>query len=933
LHYSQFMANGQTPQWDAKRFRERLLGFCQTMAWGEASDSARELYFWADPAVVESAIQDVFDELTQARDIRVAVDGDEGVDHRFWHRWYTGPIPGRNRRWTVLRDNLVRKGWSEESLENLDEYSTKIVSRLPPPASLSGTCGRGNVMGYVQSGKTTSFMAVIAKAIDAGYDGVIVLSGMTNNLRDQTFSAIDNALEVSTRPDLWVSITEITPTSDRIVKQAPWVLAGQREFIGVFKKNVNRLRALKKWLETAAAGRDGAGAIDFTRKSILIIDDEADQAGINTVRTASEFDLERIPTCDQPDAIARTAINQAIVDLFAILPKEAYVGYSATPFANLLSDPNDFSGIYPRDFVLALPKGEGYFGPSELFGRDPLDENDFGADGLDIIRGIPDADRDDVKIIGAGGLDLPKSFRDSVYWFLIATATRRKREGSSDFWSSMLVNLSAMTKNHFGARDVISGFIDDLRENRGSMFWGEIEQLAKVELAKSKVWDVARSYEFVETPELIESVSSVLDDLRIIVDNFKSEDRLNYEDQDPFPVIVVGGNTLSRGLVLQGLISTYFLRTSTGYDVLLQMGRWFGYRRGYEDLQRIWMRKEMEQTFRFLALVEEEIRQQIEMLANESTPLETGILIRTHPKLRVSGRINNHRVAEIGYSGSRVDTTLFPRTDAQWLDGNISAVTRFLEKASESAEIKLANQTPVLRGVSKSEILELLQGYKFADDARIADGKSIAAYIENVSEKLGELEDWDVFVFNYRRAHRNEQKLRFTENISASKITRAMLQPAEETAIADIKTLSSQADWQYGIDPTLLSEYLAEHPSEARTQTFWHDARRKDPALTDRGMLGIFVVDKDSVNENPKQDRFALESVQDFVGLTFFFPKSRDPRNGVVRVGPPEFVRILEEEEEFEISDEDARDFGELDNQEPDELKGDYFGTGEGDAR
>ena len=901
------------------------------MPWGDACDNAREVYFWADPESVEAAIAEVKRELTEARDLRVAVDRDEGVDERTWHRWYSGPITGRNRRWTILRDNLVRKGWSEESLQDLDDYSTKIVSRLPPPASLGDTCGRGNVMGYVQSGKTTSFMAVIAKAIDAGYDGVIVLSGMTNNLRDQTFSAIDSALEVSTRPDLWVSITESSPTSDRIVRQVPWVLAGQREFIGVFKKNINRLRALKKWLETAAEGRGGAGAIDFTRKSILIIDDEADQAGINTVTAASQFDLEKTPACDQPDAISRTAINQAIVDLFTVLPKEAYVGYSATPFANLLSDPNDYSGIYPRDFVLALPKGEGYFGPSELFGRDPLDENDTGSDGLGIIRSIPDADRDEVKGLGGPVPELPQSFRNAVYWFLIATATRRKREGGAGFWSSMLVNLSAMTKNHFSAKDVISAFLDELKTNKGSRFWDEIEALSKAEIEKSKSWEVSQSYEYLGEDEVLNEVGQVLEDVKIIVDNFKSDDRLNYDDQEPFPVIVVGGNTLSRGLVLQGLISTYFLRTSTGYDVLLQMGRWFGYRRGYEDLQRIWMRREMEQTFRFLALVEEEIRQQIEMLANESTPLETGILIRTHPKLRVTGRVNNARVAEIGYSGSRVDTTLFPRTDADWLDGNISAVKEFLLKASESATVDFDKRTPVLRDVPKDFVLELLEGYRFADDARIADGTSIASYIRGVSEKLGELNEWDVFVFNYRSARPNEQRIDFTNGLSASKINRSMLQPASETALADIKTLSSQADWQIGIDKDVLSGYLDEHSAEARTQTFWHDARRKDPRLADRGMLGIFVVDKNSVDDSPNQGRFALEAVQDFVGLTFFFPKSKDPRNGVVMVGPPPYIRKLEEDP-VELSEEDARDFDALDEQEPDELRGDYFGTGEGDS-
>src|SRR5207244_2904076 len=230
---------------------------------------------------------------------------------------------------------------------DLDAASTKIVSLLSPPGAGSIRT-RGLVVGHVQSGKTANFTSVISKAADTGYRFFLVLSGLSNALRNQTQKRLEQDL-VALQPEDWITITEATRDFRQTINVNAFLSERQAsKVLGVVKKNAGRLRRLRDWLR---------GARDEVLRAcpILVVDDEADQASPNS----------------HPDPVQRTAINRLIVELLLSLPKAAYVGYTATPFANLFIDPALEEDLYRRHFIVDLSRAEDYFSPERIVGPGP----------------------------------------------------------------------------------------------------------------------------------------------------------------------------------------------------------------------------------------------------------------------------------------------------------------------------------------------------------------------------------------------------------------------------------------------------------------------------------------------------------------------------------------------------------------------------------
>lgn len=291
--------------------------------------------------------------------------------------WYAGPRAA-DPNWSSFLEILRADGWDRDAIDDLDESSTKVVAHLPNPHGVDDFESRGLVLGYVQSGKTTNFTAVIAKAADAGYRIFIVLSGIHKALRQQTENRLTEQLS-SPRSDLWYTLTTDHGFQDNASVDA-LAQAGVQRSLGVVLKNPYWLRRLKRWFE-------GARPEHIARCPVLIIDDEADQASISTARA------DRQPT----------TINRLIRQTLATLPKSAYVGYTATPFANVLIDPNEPQDLYPRDFIVDLPRADSYIGPEAIFGREPLefDAEELTDDGHDFIRTIPADEIDDLRPKGS----------------------------------------------------------------------------------------------------------------------------------------------------------------------------------------------------------------------------------------------------------------------------------------------------------------------------------------------------------------------------------------------------------------------------------------------------------------------------------------------------------------------------------------------------
>ena len=774
--------------------------------------------------------------------------------------WYAGPQPG-DIYWPAFRSRL---GFDQVALASVDNRSNRIVSLLSRPGAQEIRT-RGLVLGHVQSGKTTSFMSVIAKAADAGYRMFIVLSGITDSLRSQTQARLDQVLvgAESDERTRWRWLTEPDQDFAYSAFYAPNMLRddGSR-IVAVVKKNPYRLRRLATFLE-------GAGEPILRTCPILLIDDEADQATINVAQQAR---VSRI------NALIRRILSQ---------PKAGYVAYTATPFANLLINPSNYEDLYPRHFIVDLQPPADYFGAEKIFGRAPLDAtDDFADDGLDIVRPVSDTDVAAVRpasrtAVATWNPSVPDSLAEALRWFVLATAARRARDGKASH-STMLVHTSMLTAAHSALQQCIRPFFDNLAralEANDNTVLTILEQQWTDETARIPA--VLFRLPNVPWSEVRPRLSEVLSDLRVLVDNYQSADRLNYPEDAPQTIVAIGGNTLSRGLTLEGLVCSYFVRSATAYDTLLQMGRWFGYRPAYGDLVRIWMTGDLEGWFFDLATVEAEIRQQIARYeAEDLTPEQLPVKIRTHPAMVVTAvaKMRDHVVTDISYGDQREQTILFNHTDADWLQNNIYA-TAELFHAAEAAGA-LAQPGPlggiVFRNVPVDVITAFLRTYRFHERAERLKPDLLTGYID-LQNRHNSLLTWNVAVISDSSAGSGKRAISGHE---LNLITRTRLAMPDPT-YANIKALVSRIDRAADVDlPRDEIRRLAADDTDEAYATLRHD-------YFDRvGLLCIYPIARDSRPRPSRADRspgykprLPLDAVDDVIGVGLFFPgdKSNTP--------------------------------------------------------
>lgn len=636
--------------------------------------------------------------------------------------WYAGPIE-TDRHWPALKQVFVDGGWDQERIDSVDASSSKVVAHTPEPHT-AHFASRGLVVGYVQSGKTTNFTAVAAKLADVKYKFIIVLSGIHNGLRRQTQERLEQQLTQGNKSTEWSKLTDLdrdfhTPS------QSHMSLFGSpnQVVLAVVKKNADVLRRLVKWLDTQQ------GRQSLRNAPVLIIDDEADQA-----------------------SVATSSINPLITKMLGLMPRHTYIGYTATPFANVFIDPSDEQDLYPRDFILNLPRPEGYFGPEQVFGKDSFADDDQTTDGHDMVRRIPDGD---VTFLRPGYRDAAEDFvpkitdevREALRWFWMATAARRAR-GQRDKHSTMLIHTSVKTAVHASFEDPLKDEIRKHRkmiQSRNSNLLRELQKQWEAETSRVDAGEWGRSQNSFH--EILAELEGVLEDCEVFIDNSQSESRIDYSG-DPVVAVAVGGNTLSRGLTLEGLVVSLFVRGARQYDTLLQMGRWFGYRTGYEDLPRIWTTEELELAFRHLSQVEMEMRQDIERYQHENkTPMEAAVRIRTHPLLQITQKMGAAAPAEISYAGSRLQTRYYDRLDSDTLRTNLQAASRLVSAAANrSMDRRIGSSEHVVyEGVDAKDIKQFVSEYRFHDKHPELDPKMLTSYIDKQIVD-GSLELWNVVV-------------------------------------------------------------------------------------------------------------------------------------------------------------------------------------------
>lgn len=711
---------------------------------------------------------------------RINVLSGEGGGRR---AWFDTHDPADGYHWPRLRSWLLaHKGRSEAVVESLDDASDNVLAHLENPSEDHGPDRfrvQGLVLGRVQSGKTANFTAVIAKAADAGYRFVIVLSGIHNSLREQTQQRLTEELGLTDKagrnksgvgqPEAskrWVAITDNTLHGDfRPGTFDVNVLQGNENVIAVVKKNATVLRRLNRWLKDRPQG---------AHLPVLIIDDEADQASINTGGNRPgqlphdtdelDVDLEDMVDLDADDTegdlrdeLNPSVINGLVRELLNGFDKVAYVAYTATPFANVLIDPDAVdldagNDLYPRDFLISLPTPPNYVGAERLFGRDPVGDETEPKDGLDVIRTVPDAE---IPYLcpgrGPWEAEVTPTLRLALVDYILGTAAKLERLGNGI--STMLIHTTHRTYPQIEIGEVVR---DEMRDLRQRWRYGNDADRAEFRdrwedehrrLITSLNVTLDRDFDMIE-PHVTQLMK---DGVEIVVLNSATDDQLGYDTDPHRKVIVIGGNRLSRGLTLEDLVVSYYVRASSNYDTLLQMGRWFGYREPYVDLTRLWTTQPLIANFRHLALVEEDLREQIAVQEQMGlTPLELAPLILSHPEMGVTAanKMGAGREINVSYAGQLVQSVRFNLDDPAWLEHNLALTRQLITAlgAPDTQDPDRPDPRPHWQQVGWEVIVDFLAQFQSPAEANSFHSAELAAYIRRQATEHNELQRWWVSI-------------------------------------------------------------------------------------------------------------------------------------------------------------------------------------------
>ena len=664
--------------------------------------------------------------------------------------------------WTRFSNHL-QKDWSPQVLRNFNKVTDSILDLCGNPAAPEDQWKRrGLVIGDVQSGKTATYTALCCKAADAGYQVIVLLAGSLESLRRQTqkrldegFAGLDSSEFLPTKgKDGWKSravgagldnqkrfaavFTSRTRDFNKdVLNSRQLTLSAVKEpVLFVVKKHKSIIENLATWLQ--AYNADTSGRI---RESLLLIDDEADNASVNT------NDEDKDPT----------AINRSIRGLLNIFTRSTYVGFTATPFANVFIDPDtsdeDFhkEELFPRDFIYALDAPTNYVGASRIFGED----SDAG-----LIKNLEDAEAVfPRKHKSSHRFDrLPDSLHRSILQFLIANAVRDLR-GDATAHRSMLINVSRFTSVQDEVRDMVDTVLEHAKQhirNFGSLdgiAWQQSTVLNELQGLFSDeyrdcgfTWDQVRPALFEATaPIAVRSVNQK--------SGAASLDYAKHEDTG-LRVIAVGGNSLSRGLTLEGLCVSYFHRNPQAYDTLLQMGRWFGYRKGYADLCRLWITTDAQQWYSLVASATEELRDEVRRMRRlDLTPKDFGLKVRSHPDTLIVTARNKMRksqtvIKQISWSAEGAETTKLRTRSNNPNRRATLALVQALHAQGISIEISEWNN-PIARNVPKDVIASFIDAFEVhphnfklyvADDEKTDFG--LGKFIAETDE--ASLQHWDV---------------------------------------------------------------------------------------------------------------------------------------------------------------------------------------------
>ena len=684
-----------------------------------------------------------------------------------WNFW--------NRYQKYLRE---KEKYQPGVIFQLDRLTNEILDNLYDPALIDTNFSKkGLVVGQVQSGKTSNFTGLICKAVDAGFNVIIVFAGILDDLRTQTQNRLEKCFLgfttkdieriqdyervgvgvglIDNKPIAHAFTTIVSDFKESTVNSLGTNFQTKEPILFVVKKNGRILANLKKWLSKK----------DLEGKSVLFIDDEADNASVNTSKNKKKA----------------SSINGKIRDILALFRRNAYVGYTATPYANIFIDRTDENDLFPRHFIVNLPTPPAYLSPEKVFGLDTESEQPLPI--VNIVKDYKDFVPDKHKIGDSNTLsykNIPESLKYAVRCFILACAVRCVR-GQAKKHNSMLIHLSRFQvwqneikllvdrlfkfyKNDILADDthIYNQLRKDFQENFvcGSgnlqMEYKSFVQTTS-EVIDSQYSVIKEGIEIVTWDEVKEQLYQVVSKIEVKALNGASADSLAYEEHqdDGYYVIAIGGDKLSRGLTLEGLTISYFLRASKMYDTLMQMGRWFGYRPQYVDVCRLFVSEEINYWFKNITIANNELREDFDYLwESNGSPQQFALKVRTSPGLLITSPLKmfSTKDVQVSWASTLVETYSLKRSKES-IERNFILTSDFLKKLGPRY-MKHGKDDPrgyLWSNVSPDKVCSFIEHFEIAETSRIKMNlEKMSQYIKSCVKEYGELMSWRVVLRNQK---------------------------------------------------------------------------------------------------------------------------------------------------------------------------------------
>ena len=645
---------------------------------------------------------------------------------------------------------LNDKGFSPNVINTMDEVSDELVDLLGDPKMNARYQRRGLIIGDVQSGKTANYTGLICKAADSGYKVIVLLTGTIEKLRKQTqmrldegFIGMDSSAMIKQKENIYIGVgkynsnlhpmvltSKMSDFNTRLANNLGFTLGSLKEpVLFVVKKNVSVLNKLNSWLKTF--NLNGNKKIDT---SLLVVDDEADNASINT----------------NPEDRDPTKTNAQITELLGLFTKASYVGFTATPFANIFIDPDTdeemkTENLFPKDYIYSLNAPTNYIGARNIFPEEA--EHSY------MLKKIPDGEiyfplshKIDYEV-----KELSPSLKTAINLFLISNTIRDLRNDTKAH-RSMIINVSRFTRVQEQIGELVNEYLKGIQDS--TRLFGKLEEKEALrdEKMKKLYYDYKNNFKNSEFSwrQIQSNIAKSISVIEVLVINQKTYGSLNYEENEEtgLRAIVIGGLSLSRGLTLEGLMTSYFYRNSKMYDTLMQMGRWFGYRKNYDDLCTIWMDEDNIEWYRHINEATDELRREIKRMRDiGATPLDFGLRVRNDSETLLVTARNKMRTSKeitknISLSGEYIETPKLYK-DYNKNKQNLMAIQSLIRDINNAnIQIEKYGNSLGYKNIDKDIIIKLLKSINVSYANIKFDPISISDFIDKYNGN--ELKKWDV---------------------------------------------------------------------------------------------------------------------------------------------------------------------------------------------